>query len=275
MRDIYYNGLQLNNSAGVFLTGTSGLDIKMNVQTTANAYLDGGTISSNQMPVRNITLSLLLNSIDNVKDVYSAFKIKQVGKFMYDSKYINCYVENITVNVKDKPMTAFVSLLCPQPYFKDLSKTISEIVSIVPNFEFPVEFTSDGIEFGYKSQNLIINVINGGDVETGMLIHIKANGSVTNPKLVNVNTQEYVGINKTISAGDNIYISTIKGNKYIKMISSDEIESNIINDKLSGSKFLQIAVGDNLFKYDATENKDNMEVWIEFESCYAGVDYGY
>ena len=50
---------------------------------------------------------------------------------------------------------------------------------------------------GYREPSLIVNTNNIGDVKTGMRIEFKALGTVVNPKLVNIETQDFIKINKT------------------------------------------------------------------------------
>ena len=54
---------------------------------------------------------------------------------------------------------------------------------------------------------------NKGDVETGMIITIIALGAVTNPKIYNTLTGEYIGINDTLAGNDQVTITTVKGQK--------------------------------------------------------------
>ncbi|HEX3075966.1 MAG TPA: phage tail family protein, partial [Lachnospiraceae bacterium] len=120
---------------------------------------------------------------------------------------------------------------------------------------------------------LIVNVYNKGDVETGMRIVFRAKGALTNPSLFNVETREFIKINKAMTAGEVITIDTNYGKKGITL-RKNGVESNILNYidiAGGGNTFLQLAVGDNLLRYNADTGADNLEVDIYFDNRYLGV----
>lgn len=145
-----------------------------------------------------------------------------------------------------------------------------DIALWVPAFEFPLEISEEGIEMGYRSPSLIVNVLNDGQESTGMIIRFKALGTLVNPSLFNVNTREELKINTTMIGGDVIEISTYKRRKTVKLIRGG-VESDIFNKLDLRSKFLQLDIGDNLFRYDASEGIDNLEVSMTFNPRLLGV----
>lgn len=157
----------------------------------------------------------------------------------------------------------------PYIYQKD-ARTV-DIALWVPTFEFPLEIPQDtGIEMGYRQQSLIVNVLNDGQESTGMKIRFKALGTVVNPSLLNVNTYEEMKINMTMSAGDNIEVSTYQRKKSVILIRNG-VASNIFNYLDLSSTFLQLETGDNLFRYNAVEGLDNLEVSMNFTPRKLGV----
>jgi Phage tail protein len=163
-----------------------------------------------------------------------------------------------------------VQLTAGNPFFQSTEVNKVEIAVWNSLFEFPFEIPSEGLEMGLRSPSLIVNVLNNGQVETGMIIKFKAIGSVLNPSLFNVNTREYIKLNKLMSPGETITINTNKRKKRIES-SLNGVKSNIFNTIEFGSKFIQLATGDNLFRYDADENLENLEVSIYFSTQYLGV----
>ncbi|APC79646.1 phage tail family protein [Clostridium botulinum] len=126
---------------------------------------------------------------------------------------------------------------------------------------------------GHREPSLIVNVINNGHVKTGMIIEFRARGILKNPSLFNVNTREFIKINKEMVAGERFIINTNCGKKKI-IQNLNGIETDILNylDIVGGGDtFLQLDVGDNLFRYNADSNLDNLEVNIYFSSQYLGV----
>lgn len=157
------------------------------------------------------------------------------------------------------------------PYFYAKNAEKVDIALWVPAFEFPLEIPADtGIEMGYRSQSLIVNVLNEGQESTGMTIRFRALGSLTNPSLINVNTYESMKINTEMQAGDVIEITTYKRRKKVTLIRNGQT-TNIFNLLDLSSVFLQLDLGDNLFRYNADEGLDNLEVSMTFTPRLLGV----
>lgn len=164
-----------------------------------------------------------------------------------------------------------VILLAHDPYFMDINQTKVEIAFWQGAFKFPLSIPQDtGIVMGVRNPSLIVNVSNQGDVECGMMIEFIAKGTVENPSLFNVNTQEFIKVNQVMSAGEKITVSTGYGSK--KIVSElNGVSKNIMKYLDLNSTFLQLEVGDNLFRYDADENLNQLEVNIWYTQRYLGV----
>lgn len=157
------------------------------------------------------------------------------------------------------------------PYFYSKSEEKVDIALWVGAFEFPLEIPLDtGIELGYRAPSLIVNVLNNGQESTGMLIRFKALGTLTIPSLINVNTYEELKLNSSMQAGDIVEISTYKRRKSVTLIRNG-VKTNIFNSLDINSKFLQLEIGDNLFRYNADTGLDNLEVSMSFTPRLLGV----
>lgn len=165
---------------------------------------------------------------------------------------------------------ALLQFTANDPYIYESTTQSVDIATWIGAFEFPLEIPEEGIEMGYRSESLIANVFNGGQDSTGMLIRFKALGTVVNPSLINVNTYEEFRMNFTMQGGDTVEISTYQGRKTITLIRNN-VRSNIFHTRQLLSKFLQLEVGDNLFRYDAESGIDNLEVQMQFTPRLLGV----
>lgn len=170
----------------------------------------------------------------------------------------------------DSVQGAIIELYAPDPYFKNPTESKSEIALWRPSFGFPLSIPNEGIKMGFREPSLIVNVFNKGDVETGMRIKFKALGEVVNPSLFNVNTREYFKINKTMAAGEVIEVNTNFQNKRVNKIKQGVV-TNVFHYIDLTSTFLQLDPGDNLLRYDADENIDNLEVDIYYNPRSLGV----
>jgi len=166
-----------------------------------------------------------------------------------------------------------LQFIATDPFIYEAEIQSVDIATWIGSFEFPLEIPEEGIEMGYRSESLIANVFNGGQESTGMLMRFRAIGTVVNPSLINVNTYEEFKLNFTMLGGDVIEVSTYQGRKTITLIRNN-VRSNIFHARKLLSKFLQLEVGDNLFRYDAEngeEGRNNLDVQMQFTPRLLGV----
>lgn len=271
----------ISNVAPFVLTKLSGFEAaKNNVYSVKSVLQDGATAtgSSLDMSERTITGLMRADSSDGLEDrrryLSRVFTAKADGTLQYEcgdlTKVCTCKVESLTFGDIGINTQAFdIVLLCPNPFWQDVEESRVDIAQWVGSFHFPLEITTGGIEIGFRSPSLIVNVNNPGDVPCGIRIIFTALGSLTNPYLLNVDTQEYIKINKSMAAGDQITITTQFGNKKIYSLSGG-VTSRILSIDLN-STFLQLAVGDNLYRYNADSGIDNLECKIYYSPQYLGV----
>lgn len=268
----------------VRIDGLSGLGAE---NYYSESTMDGSTRTGTKLSNRNLEIEFQIRKTANWNDylleeqkskIFKVFNPKQnplrldittkTGK----QYYLNANVDVTPVFSKENQayISCLIQLSCNDPYIYESNMQKVDIALWIGSFEFPLEIPAAGIEMGYRSPSLIVNVPNNGQTETGMLIRFKALATVVNPSLVNVNTQEYIKLNFTMKAGDIIEISTFTGNKYIRL-TRNGVTTDTFNTLVITSEFLQLDIGDNLFRYDADENLDNLEVDIRFRNILLGV----
>lgn len=135
-----------------------------------------------------------------------------------------------------------------------------------------------GFLFGVREESAFFGVLNSGDVNVGMRFIFKANGDVINPSLTNVVTGDFFRIVKEISEGEEVEVCTSVGNKRVigrNKIDYDIVETNYFKYRDLGSKWLQLSAGDNIFKFNADEGVENLDVlvyfspkFLEVQECY-------
>lgn len=247
-----------------------------------NAHYDGSFLVSKRTRNRPISITADykgLNKEIERKKLISFFNPKNKGVLIvnyaetekaieYEIEDFNCKLTNV-----HDDLSFTVDLICPNPYWSDITKNKVEIALWKGMFHFPLTIPkSKGIIMGLKQPSLIVNVFNKGDVETGMIIEFRAKGTLSNPSLFNVNTRESIKVNKSMVAGEVVKVNTNYGEKRIENILNG-VTTNILNliDLGSGDTFLQLDVGDNLLRYDADTNPSNLEINIYFSPKYLGV----
>ena len=210
-----------------------------------------------------------LNRILNPQ--YSATLTYELGDF---KRVIGCTINNAPIFKRGTIFEQFtIQLSCLNPFWREEAETREDIATWIGGFEFPVpgglEITPDW-EIGYRQPSLIVNVFNSGDVKSGIRIEFRALGALTNPQLLNVNTQEFIKANISLEAGDVLTVSTGYGEKSVKL-TRNGAESDAFRYLDVDSSYLQLAVGDNLFRYSADTNAENLEVSIYHNNLYLGV----
>ncbi|HEX9062631.1 MAG TPA: phage tail family protein [Clostridia bacterium] len=263
-----------------FLSNVNGIDgIKNIFSTQKSPYQDGNTLLNKTLDVRDISLSGLIigKNLDEIKayrrQMLKVFNPKLSGELTYiyndSKKKIKCEVENAPSFSEDnvtRVQKFVVNLYCNDPFWTDAVETQQEIAGWVGGFNFPLELSSSGIEMGTKLLNIIVNINNPGDVDCGNKIIFKALASVTNPQILNTVTGEYIKINKVMAAGDVITLTTDFGNKKVLLNGNNAFSLIDLN-----STFFQLSVGDNLLKYQADANVNNLEVYVYYTPKYLGI----
>lgn len=274
----------LNSSQPFLLSSIDGVS---NINTeiiTSNSMGDGVNvdkinIKERILPIEGAIRASTKEELDRYR-VYltSTFNSKLSGEIIYTNnnltRKIKGTIQSLTFKKNVGLMQEFlIQVLCCNPFWSDLIECKEEIALWSGDLEFPLEIPLDGegIEIGHRVSNLICNITNNGDVECGIRIQFKALATVKNPSLFNVNTREYIKINKSLNSGDIVEVNTDDFNKKIELIGTDGNRTNIFNWIDLESEFLQLSVGDNLFRYDAEEGIDNLEVSIYYSPKFLGV----
>lgn len=274
--------IELKNS-GPFLLQKFDPDMpKTTLLTTKAPGQDGKSYHGTLLEERplNIEVAILGDSSEDLfskrKQLNAIFNPKLSGTLTYTNSAgtykIECQVQDgPTPKTRYEPIQEFlIQLFCADPYWIDTAETKEEIALWKGDFSFDFEILSDGIELGHRESILIVNASNTGDVECGLRVEFTALATVVNPSLLNVYTQEFIKVKRTLSAGDKLVINTEFGSKSVELIKNG-VSSNVFNYIDLQSTFLQLDIGDNLLRYDAEQGIDNLEATIYFSPKYVGV----
>lgn len=251
------------NQVGKYVTGTS--------LETRDVTITGWVVarSESQMNRRKNFLNRFVNPQEVIQLAYKNY----VLDFLPDDtiKYSAILVENNEVVCKFSIVgTAF------DPLFRDEIEGRVAAATTLSLFHFPLMIGGHDngyptVMFGIRSPSLIINVYNAGAVTTGMRLVFRAKGTVENPQIINVKTQEFFKINKVLSAGEQVIVETVTGEKKVVGSLNGGEEKNYFKYRDLNSTWLQLAVGDNLFRYAADRNLDGLEVYIYSYNRYLEV----
>lgn len=264
------------------VTGLS--DVRNAIYSTNSMGQDGDTYLGYRIESRDVdivghikerdqqaaqSLRRKLNRILNPQ--YEATLTYEFGSF---KRVIGCKIDDAPLFKRKAIFEQFtIQLSCLNPFWREEAETREDIATWIGGFEFPVPDglqLFDGWQIGYRQPSLIVNVYNRGDVKSGIRIEFRALGALSNPQLLNVDTQEFIKLNIDLIAGDVLTISTGYGEKAVKL-KRGGVETDAFRYLDVDSSYLQLSVGDNLFRYSAASNTENLEVSIYHNNLYLGV----
>lgn len=250
------------------------------VNSVSSAYGVGTTWNGTSIGQRDLTIKGTIT--DNIQEnrllLYDMFPLNSEGTLYYYEgdieRKITCLVEKVSIPEKKGFTRDFsISLVCPNPRFSALAATILSMATWTPAFKFKLVIPKNkGIKFGTKNTTSMGITENTTEIDYGMTIKFKANDTVKNPYLFNVTTRDIIQIEKTMSAGDQIIITTHIDNKnviYKNAVTGEEENINYLI--MYGSKYLQVPSGTNTFRSGADSGEDNLETTIEFLPEYEAV----
>lgn len=247
--------------------------------TAKSAFGVGVTYIGTSVNQRNITLIVAFEDDDLMQvhrdQIYNIFPLKDRGTlYFYEGtkeRKINYYVDDVVPTFKGRYLYYTISLMCPDPYFMDINETKTSIQKWDKLFEFKLEITESGIEFGSKNESTSIEIENNSHIDYGLTITFSATGDVENPGLENKLTGETLKLNYQLKINEKIVVTTFNNNKKIIFIDSNGYETNITNSIVFGSKFLQAVNGVNKYVATADEGLDKLDVNISYSHYYEAV----
>lgn len=275
---------------GLIITGIDGLGPpKANINTMQLATMDGSLYNSARTDQRNIVICMIFEYSPTIEDTrlltYKYFPIKKPVELYIETEKRTVktvgYVESNEPDIFSSMESNQISIICTDPYFylagdDEITKNVLYGVNPLFEFEFSNESLNESLlEFGSIDENKEHLIYYDGDVETGMTITIHAIGDVGDITIYNVKTREYMKIDESkiqfgIKAGDDIIITTVKGDKKVQLL-RDGVYSNILNALDMDSDWLQLRKGYNTFAFTSESGFENIILTIENRIVYEGV----
>lgn len=265
---------------------------KAEINTTAGYAIDGAVYNSAHISERNIVFSLAFTGPTETPEelrlkTYKYFPIKKRIKVTVYTENRTCYafgyVESNEPNIFTSFETSTISIICPDPFFYSIDDIIELMTAHTPTFEFPFSnesLTLKLLEFGTIQMDTIKNIFYEGDYDTGLIITFHFLDSLVGDLLIyNTETNETMTIDLQkvadiigggIQVSDDIIISTIKGNKYVRFLRGGAY-TNIINALDLNTDWLILRKGDNVFSYYCANGVEYLQVYLDYSIIYEGV----
>lgn len=294
------NGKTLRMGPGedIDITAVTGLESsKLDISTSDNALVDGASVDGKKIKPRPIHIEASFksnkNNPENRANVIKFFNPKYTGKALITNMGVSRNIEYelegwtfASVRNMDNKLKILVDLLCPDPYMLNVDNYGKNMANISALFAFPWRMLSTrmtsgkldypdkargmllgGMTMGYRTLYREVVLANDGDVPTGVQIQFVATrGPVTNPKITNTGTGQYMRVNVAMQQGDILLIDTNDRHQVITLNGVNYYQH--IDRK---SEPFKLAVGDNYLEYDADENYTNLDVNLFYTPKYLGV----
>lgn len=248
------------------------------INTSEVALMDGVKYNSAKVNMRQIMIAFAIEyqAAKNRIEVYKVLKSKQWIRLYYTGDYrdvfIDGYIQSIDISYFEMKQIVTCNILCPSPFFSNAQKIINSIISIINAFHFPFASTeTPQLLFGYYEDLPSLTIVNDGDVECGLIIELYARNVVSNPKVFDYVTAEFIGVNYNMQAGDLITIDTRQGHKTVTLLRNGET-TNIFNCLMKNSTWLQLATNESTYVYEVGSGQlYNLLVTINHYEMYEGV----
>lgn len=273
----YNQQLELTHNPAYTITGIDGLNPpEALINTTYRAGHDGSLFNTAYLDNRLITITLAINfpAERNRNALYPYFQSGRKTRLYYKNGlrdvYIDGYAQTMPIDFFAEKEIFQVGLLCPDPYFHDVSDSYATNEQVTNLFSFPFSIPAEGVPFGSIENGADVIIENRGQLTTGFLITLQAAGSFANPVITNADTGEYFGVDVTLAAGDTLVIDSTTDDKGVKMTHDGTTESKagLIT---SGSIWLMCRPGLNQFTISGTGDITDVFASILLQNRYQGV----
>lgn len=285
LADPHFSGINVKNVTGITPIGGE-------IYITPFASIDGGIFAGARVPSRNIVLTLgMMNNPTDAEDsrmkVYDFFRIKDKMTLIFSTSsrilQIDGYVESVDVDIFSQEEIATISVICVDPWFYSQSNRALSFAGISPTFEFSFSnesLTDNLIEFGNISIDTRTDIIYQGDITTGFELRVTfISEDFHNIYFYNMDTRERLTVlsdqidnitGSPLSAGDELYISTISGDRHAYLLRGGEF-LNVIGAIDKDSTWFQLSKGGNTFAFSSDQGVENIMMHISYRDAYAGV----
>lgn len=264
--------IEFSYASGFILTsGTSGLtNNNIDVTTSKGVGQTGETLQSALVETKPVNMEGFIQGLSTIKKekLLDVVLPEVSAKLYWNDEYYLAVTPTVTPTVEAEDYFARFqfSLLAPYPYWISKSGESKALFELEPRFKFPFKF-SEPYRFAEGMDGNAINVKNAGQVRAPFKVTFKASGEVVNPSITNVNTGDFLLLNRTLESGEIVTVDITHDLTYV----TSSIDGDIRGDLDIDSSLFRLNVGDNFLLPDAELNKAAMQVFVEYSFEKAGV----
>lgn len=274
--------IDLFTDYGVRLVGVEGLGFGGEIITSKMYAADGELYQSTNLQRRAVTINLRYRGAvwtheQSKKRLTDMLANKEQVRIRYITDitdvYIDGYIESVDTPPNARPLRTQLSIICPDPYFIRNDNGQAVISGEEKMWEFPLEIPEDNhMIFGNISSTIYAEVINEGAVAVGGRFEFVAKTRCRFPRLTNVKTGAYMGVDVELRTGDKLIFVTHNNGKAITFISADGTERDVFNLRPYDMEWLKIEPGTNVFRYTFEEGGlQACDITVYFDTRIAAI----
>lgn len=267
------NGQELTFEAehGYVINKPAGIDTVSITHSQAQGINQvGATIQSSNVQARPVVVNGYMigyQQAENKDKLLSVIRPDLPGRLYADDYYLEVVPTATPVIEPLKQFAAFqFSLLAAYPYWQRAGSASATLSGIKKSFKFPWNI-SRAYRFGEVINAQFININNDGQVPIPFTVTFTAMAAVTNPKLIEAATNEYLLLNKSLVPGEKVVVEITHERTYVNSTVDGECRGALD----LGSSFYRLKVGDNVIKPEATSGKADLQVDIDFATEIVGI----
>lgn len=269
---------------------------KANVNTSDLATSDGSVFNSSRKEKKNIVIELIYledpvtGLIEDTRlRTYRYFPTKKPISLSIETDdriaEIEGYVESNEPSIFEHRSGAQISIVCPSAYFRASDRTM-KLNGTNQLFMFPFSnesLTEPVINLGEIVFSIGSDYEYEGDTDTGIVITLHATGPCENFAIYNSITRQIMRFDTSkikavtkdnidnVVSGDTIVISTVSGNKYVKLYRNGKVYNIVATLPKDTIDWLTVRKGSNVFGYMADVGASNIQLSIQTQILYEGV----
>lgn len=277
--------VNINDECRYVVTHVSGLNPpSASIYTSPSPNKKGSKYNSSYLNERNIEITIkLLGDIEvNRNILYDWVNTENYVKVRYSNGVKNVYceghVEECDIDFFTSNEVVVLSIICEDPFWKDLDKISKYITSQLNHFVFPFAI-DEPIPFSTLTESTEIEIYHEG-VETGIVIEIKTDDAIDGVRIMNTrDSAQNFTIKKPIFRNSIIVIDSESTPKTVKLYNSDGTVENIFKYTTNDTTWFKLKKGYNYFGYEVIDENGNhvdgrgssIEIKISYNNKYLGV----
>lgn len=263
--------ITLTYDGGYLISKPVGIDtVSVTISEAQGIGQTGTTIRSANVDSRPVTISGIIvgdSQTEKKERLMEVVRPDLGGKLFCDDYYLEVHpTDTPTIEAKTRHAKFQFSLMAPYPYWMKAENAYAALSGVEKRFKFPWNI-SRPYRFGEVVTRQFITIHNSGQLEVPFTVTFTALDAVTNPKIIDAKTNNYLLVKKSMVAGERLVVEITHDRVYVTSSADGECRG-ALDIK---SKFYRLRVGDNVIKPEADSGKNNLSVSIDYAIEKTGV----